>query len=149
MGSRESAVSTPAPMIPVPAGTHAVELESTFEAVPDPFGLKTSANTESVALLVKLNGKEILRRTSTVEAGRTIRIDPLSGVIAGTNEIYLEAYPAIDATVPAHAMRIRVLQGGRAVADASFWSQRGSRIAGSFQFKIAEPSSSEDHAHGD
>lgn len=114
----------------------ALEVTTTFDVEPDPFALRTDAETDAAALLVRINGKEVLRRSDRMERGVPLRLEPVQGLIQGRNEIYLEANPPLDNSGHSLAVRLRVLRGDQPVADRSFWSDTGSRVAATFPVTI-------------
>lgn len=115
-----------------------VELSLTFDAGPDAFAL--DANEMAPSLLVQLNGKEILRRTGPVnEAECPIVVSEVPNVTVGRNELYIEATPAETASVAGPvALRVRILNQGRVVADESLWSEFNSLIQGTVALEVSE-----------
>jgi hypothetical protein len=125
-------------------GLFSLQITTTFPVEPDPFALQIE-EAEASALLVKLNGKEILRRTEKVEAGVPIRIEPVPGLVAGGNEFYLEANPPVGLDRLSCAVRVQLLQGPAVIADTTLWSDPGARIASTFQVAVESAGIEEDH----
>lgn len=124
-------------------GVFALQVTTTFAVEPDPFALRTERN-EASALLVKLNGNEILRKTDKVQAGAPIRVEPVPGLIDGRNEFYLEANPPVGLANLSYAVRVQLFRDEQLVAERSFWSEPGSRIASSFQVSISKETKPKD-----
>ena len=130
------------------SGAFAVEVTHTFDAEPDPFALQIDTQTGAPALLLRVNGAEVLRRTERVERGIPVRVEPVSALIQGHNEIYIEANPPLDQAERSMAVRIRILRDGQPVADQSFWSESGSKIAAAFPVEIVPAKAPEAQPHG-
>jgi hypothetical protein len=128
-------------------GAYALEITPTFAAEPDPFALRTEEGEAPPALIVKLNGRELVKLTERVEAGAPIMIEPLKGLVEGSNEVYLEANPPIKETGRSNAVRVRVLRDGIPVSDRSFWSVQGSKIATTMLVNAAPVESQEEDGH--
>lgn len=121
-------------------GAYALEITPSFAAEPDPFALRADRETEAPAVVLMVNGKEVLRIVQRIEPGIPIRVEPVPGLVQGDNEFSIEANPPLTATRMAHAVRVRLLHDERTIAERSFWSEPGSRIAETFQINvIAEP----------
>ncbi len=129
-------------------GVLTLEVTPTFDMEPDPFALQTDTQSAAPALLLRVNGKEVLRRTERVERGMPIRVEPVPALIQGHNEIYLEANPPLEQADRSMAVRVRVFRDGQPVADQSVWSDAGSRIATAFPVEIAHEKAPEAHPHG-
>ena len=129
-------------------GNYVLEIITTFAVEPDPFALQVDQSEKPTALVVRLGGREILRRTDRLEAGTPIRVEPIVGVVEGTNEIYLEASPPLEQSAKSHAVRVRVLRDGRPVAEETFWSLPGGKVADIFRFVlVARQKKEDDHGH--
>jgi hypothetical protein len=133
-------------LVPV-QGTYALEITPTFAAEPDPFALRVEDEEQPSALTVKLNGKEVLRLTDRVDAGASIRVEPLRGLVEGGNELYLEANPPTKEAGRSHAVRVRVLRDGIPLSDRSFWSGQGSKIATTLRVNTIPGGQQEEDGH--
>ena len=109
---------------------------TSFAVEPDPFALQSDAGEKPHALLVKLNGREILKRTESFPGGTPVQTDHVEGIVEGLNELYVEANPPLDQAGRSHAVRVRVLRDGRPVLERSFWSEPGARIATTFALSV-------------
>lgn len=110
-----------------------LEIFATFSAQPDPFALQV-ADEPPPALVVRLGGQEILRKSEGLAADQAVRAEDIP-VVLGANELYIEASPPLDS--PRYqAVQARILQDDQVVAQKSFWAAPGSRIADSFSFEI-------------
>lgn len=146
MQSRDTAAVGVTYKPPRAEGVFALQVTTTFAVEPDPFALRTG-QTEASALLVKLNGSEILRRADRVQAGTPIRVEPVPGLIDGRNEFYLEANPPVGLANLSYAVRVQLFRDGQLVADRSLWSEPGSRIASSFQVSVTKVTKAKDDHH--
>jgi hypothetical protein len=124
-----------------------LELTPTFAAAPDPFALQLDASAARPALVVKLNGEEILRRTDAVTAGEVIVIETLPPVRTGENEIFVEAAPPGDAALQSHALRVRVARGAQTVADDTLWTEPGASLSAGVRFQVTDAAVAQGDAH--
>lgn len=76
-------------------GDYAIEITLSFDARGDAF--------DPTALLVRLDGKDLLEKTTPLDAGTPVRIHPVQGLIVGVNELFIqvgtgqsEAKPSLD-----------------------------------------------------
>ena len=117
-------------------GSYTLEITTTFNIEPDPFALQTDDQGQPAALLVRMAGQEILRRTERLEAGTPLRLEPLSGLVEGTNEIYLEASPPLEQTDKSQAVRVRIISDGQPLSERTFWSLPGGKVADTWRFTL-------------
>jgi len=147
MNTREAVKQPEGYRVSQASGTYSLELTTTFALEPDPFALRTAAEAPD-ALVLKLNGKELLRIADKVEAGRSIRIDPVPEVHDGANELYVEASPPVDSALRSYAIRIQLMGTHHEVLDRTIWSEHGMKIAASVPFRIEQQPRKEEHGHG-
>jgi hypothetical protein len=129
------------------SGTYSAELTTTFPLEVDPFALHDESE-QAALLLMKLNGKVILKVTDQLDAGSSLTVDPLSGVQDGLNEFYVEASPPIEASRKSYAIRIQLREDHRSVLDRTLWSEPGSRISATIQFRTDTQKRGEEREHG-
>jgi hypothetical protein len=129
-------------------GDFALEITTTFDLDTDPFALRTDSRTAAPALMVRINGREVLSRSEKIERGMTIRLTPVRDFVQGHNELYIEANPPLDHTAESLAVRIRVFRGNQPVADQTIWSEAGSKIAAALPMDIQPERTPEKHPHG-
>ncbi len=110
-----------------------LEICATFSAQPDPFALQLD-DAPAPALVVRLGGQEILRKSDALQADQAVRAEDIP-VAVGANELYIEASPPVDSP-QYQAVRARILRANQVVAEKSFWAAPGARIADSFGFEI-------------
>ncbi|MFH1116051.1 MAG: hypothetical protein V1792_19225 [Pseudomonadota bacterium] len=146
MQSRETASVGAAYKLHGAEGVFALRITTTFAAEPDPFALQTERN-EAPALLVKLNGSEILRITDRVDAGTPIEVKPVPGLIDGRNEFYLEANPPLGSANLSYAVRVQLFRDGQLITERSLWSEPGARIASTVLISVTKEPASEDNPH--
>ena len=63
-------------------GDYAIEMTLSFNARGDAF--------DPTALLVRLDGKDLLEKTTPLAAGVPVRIYPVEGLIVGVNELFIQ-----------------------------------------------------------
>lgn len=132
-------------------GVYALEITPSFGVAPNVFELDLGDGSGKPALVVKLKGKEVLRETKKLEAGKPVLVSPLEGVVIGLNEFYVSANPPADTISRANAVRVRVLRDGLALdgAEQTLWSVAGTAVEGTFTLTVPEPAApKEDDAHG-
>lgn len=130
-------------------GNFALELTTTFDLEPDPFALQSDDGSGPAAIVVRINGKDVLRRSDRVQRGTQIVVEPVSHLAQGQNEIYVEASAPLDSAGRSLAVRVRLMEDGRQVADRTFWSEEGARVAGVFSVNVegVEPADVNHHGH--
>jgi hypothetical protein len=119
------ASSTPAELLA--SGVFQLEITLTFAAGADPFALDVS---DAPSLLVSFRGQDLLRVSQEIEAGETVRVDQIDGVVTGANEFFVQASPRDQQATAARAIRVRVLQDGNPVAEESLWAEPGELVEG-------------------
>jgi len=73
-------------------GDYAIEVTLSFDARGDAF--------DSTALLVRLDGKDLLEKTTPLPAGTPVRIHPVEGLIVGVNELFIQVGTGEGAAEP-------------------------------------------------
>lgn len=132
-------------------GVYALEVTPSFGVAPDAFALDLGDGDAKPALVVKLKGKDVLRETKKLEAGKPVLVAPLEGVAIGLNEFYVSANPPSETINRANAVRVRVLRDGQPLggAERTLWSVAGTAVEGTFTLDVPEPAvHKEDDAHG-
>jgi hypothetical protein len=147
MRGREPAAAPASHALETPEGIFSLELTTTFGAEPDPFSPWSDSDERSTALLVRLNGLVVLRETERTDAGKVLRIEPLTGLLRGKNELFIEASPRLEPVGRSYAARLRVLKDRSVIAERSLWSDPGGKIAGTLGFDT-EGESPEESGHG-
>ncbi|MFC1834278.1 hypothetical protein ACFL2Q_06030 [Thermodesulfobacteriota bacterium] len=129
-------------------GSYSVEAVTTFSAEPDPFALRTGSEEGPTALLIKVNGKEILRRDENVPRGRPVIAKDVPGIHEGLNEFYVEAAPPLSQADQAHAVRVRILRDGEPVAERTLWAEPGLKIAATVPLDVEKSTDTSEKDHG-
>ena len=124
---------------------YSLHIAVTFAVEPDPFALQTEEAQSAAALLLRLKGKDILRVTDRLEAGKVIVVEPVPDLVIGRNEFYLEANPPLDQADRAHAVRIRIHRDKEPISEQTLWSTPGVRLARTFSLEIAEAGQADEH----
>jgi len=140
MQARESLEMAPDKTLQTAMGKFTIQVTTTFAPVPDPFALKTHEESSS-SLTVKLHGVKVLGPDSQTGADRFVFREDLPQLLAGKNEFYVEAYPDLRATDKAGALRVEIMRDGVVLADRTFWSEPGERIAGALSTTVPESAS--------
>jgi hypothetical protein len=128
--------------------SYALLVTTAFALEPDPFAVRTDDKDRPPALLVRMGNYEILRETDRLAAGTSLRVEPVSGLVLGDNELYLQASPPIEEADKNHAIRLQILFNNRVIAEKIFWSPPGGKPAGTFRFTLtALQDNQENHEH--
>lgn len=138
---RDAARHTAAPPVRLQTapGTYGIELTTSFDAVADPFALRSSDTDAPVALSVRLGNREILRKAEGIQAGIPIRLEPVPGLVTGANEIHIQATPPVADTAQRHMVHVLLLRDGIAAGETFLWSEGGAQTSGTFRFVLPEP----------
>ena len=126
-----------------------LEVTPSFAVRPDPFALQTDEGDKAVALLIRLNGRDVLKKSEKLAGGSQIKVDDVQGLVEGRNEFYVEANPPLNEASQSHAVRIRVKRENETLAERTLWSEPGSRIAATFSLEVkpTEPVQDDEHGH--
>ena len=119
----------------VPMEDYTLEITPTFSPEPDPFALQGDP-AAAASLLVRLGERELFRSGRALPAGKTVSLHRVAGLVAGHNELYLQATPPVSEALMDHAVRVRLLQGNREVFDQTLWGSSGARVAGTIPFTL-------------
>jgi len=125
-----------------PGEAFTLEITPSFATAADPFALKEDP-AAGATIVVRTGGRELYRSDKPQQAGVTVTVHPVAGLVAGRNEIYLRVVPPLAAPLD-HAVRVRLLQGGRVLLDETLWGEKGANVAGSIPFTLSE---TEDAGH--
>lgn len=125
------------------AAQYRLEVTTSFAAEPDPFALQTGTSPPP-ALLLRMGSEEILRISRRIKAGIPITVSPLRGILPGDNEIWFAAYPPLENASGTRALRIRIQENARTLADRTFWSEPGGKVSGTIRFTAVRE---EEHSH--
>jgi len=139
--------SEPAVELKLAEGRYRIEVTPGFTPVPDPFALRTGQEPSAPALVVRLAGRELLRLSGGVEAGRPVWIEDVRGLVAGSNEIYVQVSPPIEQGDRRHFVLVRVLRDGVPIAEQTFWGEGGLQVAGTCRFEVEPRDGGDADAH--
>jgi len=117
-----------------PEGTFGLDITLSFTAQPDSFGVKTDEKPTS--LLVRLNGKEILRRQDEVAAGIPVLVEPVKGLVDGVNEFYVESTPPSGEAPRSQAVRLRCFRDGKKLTEHTYWTEASANISAAFSINL-------------
>ena len=126
-------------------GHYSLEITPTFSTEDDPFALKTSDHTTS-SFEVKLNGIALNMNVLEFQRGETIRNVRVEGVLAGHNEIYVNASPPLSENTLEHGIRVKFYQDNTLIVDRTVWADQGALVSGTISFNYAQTEeASHDH----
>lgn len=148
MWQRDSAIELSAVTASVDVeaeGSFSLDITPTFSVEKDPFALQSDGDSKT-ALEVRLNGNEIDIGEEPVKRGKRVRIEKLSGVIAGHNEIYIKASPPLIESMLDHGIRLVLREDGVVVKNKTVWSSQGSLVSGTLSFRV-DKSEEDEHDH--
>ena len=121
---------------PVSAESYTLEITPTFTSASDPFALQGDP-AASATLVARLGERELLRLNTAVPAGKPVTVSPVPGLVVGLNELYVRGVPPRGEPLD-HAVRVRLLQGGRVVLDETLWGAKGANVTGSIPFSLTQ-----------
>ncbi len=126
-------------------GQFSLEITPTFSTEDDPFALKTS-DGNAPPFEVKFNGNTVAINTQELLRGQTIRHENVVGVLAGHNEIFVNASPPIAENSLEHGIRVKFYQDHTLVIDQTIWADQGALVSGTISFSHSQTEeSSHDH----
>ncbi|QTA81051.1 Uncharacterized protein dnl_33750 [Desulfonema limicola] len=120
-------------------------ITAAFAVEPDPFAIQTDDTKPGAGLIVSMGKKEILRQTRQIKPGIPVLVKPLKGLVPGINELYIEASPFLEDTDKSHALRVQIMEHDFLIAEKTFWSFPGGKIADTIRFKIKAQQDKEDN----
>ena len=126
-------------------GNFSIEITPTFSTEQDPFALTTS-QTEAQPIDISLNGSPLVLPTQEIMRGEMIRIESVSGVLAGHNEIYLNASPPISESNLEQGVRVKVYEDSTLLVDNTVWAEQGALVSGTVSFSHKRQEG-DDHDH--
>ncbi|MGP8283316.1 MAG: hypothetical protein ACLQT6_11445 [Desulfomonilaceae bacterium] len=119
-----------------PAGTFGLDITLSFTAQPDSFEVKTHETDKPTSLIVRLNGKEILRRYDEVAAGIPVLVEPVKGLVDGVNEFYVESSPPSGEAPRAQAVRLRCFRDGKELTEHTYWTEVCTNMSAIFSINL-------------
>lgn len=128
-------------------GQFSLRVTATFVQEPDPFALRVD-DRHPPSLLVRINGREVVRRTETIAAGAPIVVEQVKGFLEGGNEFYLESNPPLALAGLPQAVRVEVFQNRQLILERCIWAEPGWKVAATFGIRIAPSRELEKHRHG-
>jgi len=120
-----------APEAPEAAGKFAVELRLSFDAAKDAFTL-----SDDPALLVRMGGRELIRRDERASAGEVLRADGVPGIVVGRNAFFISAIPDEQSGARSSAVQIRILRDDEVLAENTLWAEPGQPVAGEILVEV-------------
>jgi len=131
--------------VAVSAADYLLEVTPTFGVESDPFSLMDEGQAPAT-LLVRLGGQNIYRGDQPLARGETLRIEPVSGLVEGSNELFFEASPPFAEAHLSHALRVRLLRADVVQLDQTLWADAGGKVSGTVVFAL-EPTGEAGHDH--
>jgi hypothetical protein len=114
-------------------GRFSIEITPTFSTEKDPFAL-TTADSSDAPLEIKLNGRALAIDAQEVQRGQTIRLENVTGMLAGHNEIFVYASPPLAESNLEHGVRLKVYEDTTVVVDETVWASEGALVSGTVSF---------------
>lgn len=111
--------------IPTAKGKFAVEVMLSFDAAKDAFTLE-----DDPAVVVRMGGKELIRRDERATAGEVLRSDDVPGIVTGRNAFLIHAMPAEEHAARRSAVQVRILRDDEVIAENTLWSAPGQPVDG-------------------
>jgi len=121
---------------PAARGEFTIQIVATCTLGPDPFTGLLDEPGKAPAVLVMLNGVEVLRFANLLASGKAVASGPLEGMIVGDNEFFVEANPIEGDLWKANAVRVRVLRDGETVIEKTFWTEVGVPLKETFPLSV-------------
>jgi hypothetical protein len=87
--------------------------------------------------MVRVNGIALRPIPGELRRGQPLLIEALATIQAGTNEILVTASPPMEDGLPAHGIRVRILDGGRPITDRTIWADGGALVSDVISFEMA------------
>ncbi len=108
-----------------PRWSYRIELTTTFDAVDDPFALRSSDVAKSARLILRYSGSDLLRRESDLHRGDSILTEPID--LPGEEvELFVQATPSPQEALKACGLRVRlILEDGAVCHDQTVWTDGG------------------------
>ncbi len=136
MERREMTGTAPEYIRPEAPGVYALEVTTSFVVEPDPFAVQLDESQAPAALVLRMGKQELIRRAEKLEAGEGVKVERVEGLVVGRNEFFIEANPPTEQIQRAHAVRVRITRDGAPVADRTFWTEPGAKLAAAFELEI-------------
>jgi hypothetical protein len=146
-GQRDAAQTGIIRGTPATAGVkeaYALHLTPTFSLEPDPFALQTEDGA-GTPFQLRLNGAPMEVADNPWQRGRPLVIEKVKGLLAGNNEIFVQASPPLAESDLQHGIRLQLLKSGVAVVDGTIWSRQGSLVSGAIHFQLQTTGREHDH----
>jgi hypothetical protein len=112
-----------------------LELMLTFDPQPDPFALSDRGSGTPPGVRIRINDHVVAELSEGIRPGSPWLKKNIEGAVAGPNELYVEATPPVEESETRQAVRIRLFQDGRTVADHTFWNEGGEKVTGTLPFQ--------------
>lgn len=132
----EASIVRQSPVFARVEDVYSLHLTPTFSIEPDPFALQTGERS-GMAMELRLNGEAIAVNAENLQRGVPWGVEQVEGLIAGLNEIYLQASPPLDESGLEHGVRVQLVKGGVAVVDSTLWAAAGAQVSGTIHFELA------------
>lgn len=116
-------------------GPFSLEITTTFDTETDPFAL--AAESAATSAIVRLNGQDIVLPETGLHRGSVVRVENISGILEGYNDIYLEASPPLTESVLEHGVRLKIFAKEELLLDRTVWGSSGALVSDSFGFKYS------------
>lgn len=110
-------------------------LTPTFTIEPDPFALQVTDEPDT-AIELRVNGQQLEVAAASLQRGIPLVVADIKGLVAGQNEIYVQASPPIQESWRNHGMRVQLKRTGIPLLDSTIWAGEGARVVGTVNFAL-------------
>lgn len=133
------------PEVTKATGEFSLLLTPTFTIEEDPFALTQEMSPDNSAELW-VNGLRIELDADNLVRGEETVITPLSGMVTGANEIFIQASPPLGGAVQHYALRVQLVENDTSLVDQTFWGESGALVTGTLTVELKEDEG-DDHDH--
>lgn len=123
-------------------------LTPTFSVEPDPFALQVT-DEQDTAFEIRINGEPVPVAVDNLQRGVPLRVTGVTGLVAGQNEIFVQASPPLEESGRSHGIRIQLSRGDTSSQlDQTIWAGEGALVMGTLNFALTAQGETEDaHEH--
>lgn len=110
-------------------------LTPTFTVESDPFALRVTDEVDT-AIELSVNGTRLAIAAERLQRGVALLMKDIQGLVAGHNEIYVQASPPLQESGRSHGLRVQLVRAGSTLLDSTIWAGEGARVAGTVNFVL-------------
>lgn len=110
-------------------------LTPTFGVEPDPFALQVTDEPDTPFEL-RINGEPLPVAAASLQRGVPVRVTGVTGLVAGQNEIFVQASPPLEESGRSHGIRVQLSRGNTSQLDQTIWATEGALVMGTLNFAL-------------